>query len=217
MNRVFDVITAIILLLIFLPLMILISIIIKLESPGPIIFVSKRVGTRGKIFNFYKFRSMRNGAEKELKNFLHYNLYSGNRNNSIFVKIIGDPRITQSGKFIRGTSLDELPQLINVLLGDMSLVGNRPLPLYEAENLMKDQNVKRFLAPAGITGLWQVSKGGKENISQEERISMDNEYALNKSWHLDIKIILLTIPALIQGYENNLDKYLIYLKKNKNF
>lgn len=126
------------------------------------------------------------------------------KNNSTFVKIVDDPRVTKVGKFIRNTSIDELPQLINVLKGDMSIVGNRPLPVYEAEMLTGDELSKRFLAPPGITGLWQVElrgKGGK--MSEEERIRLDNEYADqfkgdNYSFWNDIKLILRTIPAILQ-------------------
>lgn len=117
---------------------------------------------------------------------------------SAFVKIKDDPRITKVGKFIRNTSIDELPQLFNVLKGDMSLVGNRPLPLYEAEKITTDQFSFRFLAPAGITGLWQVMKRGKGDMSEEERMSLDNDYAKNYSFWHDIMLILLTIPALLQ-------------------
>lgn len=127
------------------------------------------------------------------------------KNNTTFVKILDDPRITKVGKFIRNTSIDELPQLINVLKGDMSIVGNRPLPVYEAELLTGDDLSKRFLAPPGITGLWQVelrSKGGK--MSEEERMRLDNEYADqfrddNYSFRSDIKLILRTVPALFQS------------------
>jgi lipopolysaccharide/colanic/teichoic acid biosynthesis glycosyltransferase len=126
------------------------------------------------------------------------------RNSSTFIKIVDDPRITRIGKFIRNTSIDELPQLINVIKGDMSIVGNRPLPLYEAELLTEDVRSKRFLAPAGITGLWQVElrgKGGK--MSERERMELDNKYAEyftgNKySFWNDMKIIMRTIPALMQ-------------------
>ena len=123
---------------------------------------------------------------------------------SSFIKIVDDPRITRVGKFIRNTSIDELPQLFNVLKGDMSLVGNRPLPVYEAECLTKDQLSKRFLAPAGITGLWQVELRGKGGeMSEEERIQLDNKYAEyftngNYSFWFDMKLILRTIPALFQ-------------------
>ncbi len=116
-----------------------------------------------------------------------------------FIKIENDPRITKVGKFIRNTSIDELPQLINVLKGDMSIVGNRPLPLYEAEQLTSDDWSARFLAPAGITGLWQVELRGKGGImSEEERKGLDNQYAYTYSLWGDIKLILRTIPALFQ-------------------
>jgi lipopolysaccharide/colanic/teichoic acid biosynthesis glycosyltransferase len=121
-----------------------------------------------------------------------------NKQKSAFFKLENDPRITKVGKFIRKTSLDELPQLINVFLGDMSIVGNRPLPLYEAEVLTTDQFSMRFIAPAGITGLWQVTKRGQKEMSAEERISLDNNYAKNFSIWNDIKIILMTLPALFQ-------------------
>jgi lipopolysaccharide/colanic/teichoic acid biosynthesis glycosyltransferase len=126
------------------------------------------------------------------------------KNSSTFVKIVDDPRITRVGQFIRNTSIDELPQLINVLKGDMSIVGNRPLPVYEAEQLTQDALSKRFLAPPGITGLWQVELRGKGgNMSEEERKRLDNEYADhfkgdNYSFWYDIKLILRTIPALLQ-------------------
>ncbi|MEO1030384.1 MAG: sugar transferase [Bacteroidota bacterium] len=125
-------------------------------------------------------------------------------NNSSFIKIVDDPRITKIGKLIRNTSIDELPQLINVIKGDMSLVGNRPLPVYEAELLTQDQMSKRFLAPAGITGLWQVELRGKGgDMSEEERIALDNRYAdyfagNNYSLWFDLKILMRTVPALFQ-------------------
>lgn len=115
-----------------------------------------------------------------------------------FIKIKNDPRVTRIGKFIRNSSIDELPQLYNVLKGDMSIVGNRPLPLYEAEKLTTDRFSLRFMAPAGITGLWQVSKRGKGEMSEEERMELDNDYAKNFSLWNDIKLILRTIPALLQ-------------------
>ncbi|WP_443936836.1 sugar transferase [Pedobacter sp. MW01-1-1] len=115
-----------------------------------------------------------------------------------FFKIKNDPRITKVGNFIRNTSIDELPQLWNVIIGDMSIVGNRPLPLYEAEKLTTDKYVLRFAAPAGITGLWQVEKRGKKEMSEEERLLLDNVYAQNHSIRNDLRIILKTIPALFQ-------------------
>jgi len=116
-----------------------------------------------------------------------------------FFKMANDPRITKVGRILRNTSLDELPQFINVLKGDMSIVGNRPLPLYEAELLTTDQWSKRFSAPAGITGLWQVTKRGGANVmSADERKQLDVEYAENFSLWYDISILLKTIPAMIQ-------------------
>jgi lipopolysaccharide/colanic/teichoic acid biosynthesis glycosyltransferase len=121
-----------------------------------------------------------------------------------FIKIQDDPRVTKVGKIIRNTSIDELPQLINVLKGDMSIVGNRPLPLYEAEKLTNDIMAKRFLAPAGLTGLWQVEKRGRKGpMSDEERRNLDNQYAdlfidRKYSFFYDMKLILKTFPVLVQ-------------------
>ena len=198
LKRAFDILVSATALLILSPLCLLIALIIKLESKGPIFYISKRAGTGYSIFNFYKFRSMRTGSDAELQKLSHLNQYNGKANSSVFFKIKDDPRITKFGQFIRNTSLDEIPQLLNVLLGDMSLVGNRPLPLYEAEKLTKDQIAWRFLAPAGITGLWQITKRGKDNMSEDERIALDMEYAMKNSFWLDMKILFSTIPALLQ-------------------
>ncbi|MBC8319544.1 MAG: sugar transferase [Bacteroidetes bacterium] len=122
-----------------------------------------------------------------------------NQDVSVFVKIKNDPRITKIGNFIRNTSIDELPQLINVFKGDMSIVGNRPIPLYEAELLTSDDWSGRFMGPSGITGLWQVElRGKKGTLSEEERKALDNKYAKTYSFWGDIKLILRTIPALLQ-------------------
>ena len=120
-------------------------------------------------------------------------------NAGTFVKIVNDPRITKVGRILRNTSIDEIPQLLNVLKGDMSLVGNRPLPLYEAEQLTKDEASLRFEAPAGLTGLWQVTQRGKREITPEERIQLDNHYAEKFGVMTDLKIMLKTIPALFQS------------------
>lgn len=117
---------------------------------------------------------------------------------SAFFKLKDDPRITKVGKLLRNTSMDELPQLFNVLIGDMSIVGNRPLPLYEAEKLTTDKYAQRFIAPAGITGLWQVEKRGKGEMSEEERLMLDNMYARDHSFMNDIRLLFKTIPALFQ-------------------
>lgn len=124
------------------------------------------------------------------------------KRDNAFFKVANDPRITKVGRLLRNTSIDELPQFINVLKGDMSIVGNRPLPLYEAELITTDQWAKRFLAPSGITGLWQVTKRGGANVmSADERKQLDIEYAENFTFWYDIKILLKTIPAMLQ-HEN---------------
>ena len=115
-----------------------------------------------------------------------------------FVKFKNDPRITRIGHIIRNTSIDELPQLFNVLKGDMSLVGNRPLPVYEALQLTSDEAIGRFLAPAGITGLWQVTERGKENTTSDSRIRLDVEYTGKISFWLDLKILVKTPMAALQ-------------------
>lgn len=134
------------------------------------------------------------GGEEVCENQYHYEI----RLKAIFQKFENDPRVTALGKFIRKTSIDELPQLINVLKGEMSIIGNRPLPLYEAEKLTTNTAAERFLAPAGMSGLWQVTKRGKANMSEEERIQLDIIYARKYSFLMDIKIIFMTIPALFQ-------------------
>ncbi len=198
-KRLFDVVLSIIALTVLSPLFLLISILIKLESKGSIFYISMRAGAGYKIFRFFKFRTMRFNAENELDQILHLNQYNNQKGSSAsFVKIERDPRITRFGRLLRNTSLDELPQLINVLFGDMSLVGNRPLPLYEAERLTKDQFAKRFIAPAGITGLWQISKRGRIQMSELERMNLDIAYAEKSSFLFDIKIIIKTIPVLFQ-------------------
>ncbi|MFD1630747.1 sugar transferase [Pseudopedobacter beijingensis] len=194
-KRFLDIFLSSIALLIISPLLLLVAILIKLDSKGPVFYTSKRVGTGYKIFDFYKFRSMRQGADKEVEKLSKNNQYKGE---SAFFKVQNDPRVTKLGSFLRNTSIDELPQLVNVLKGDMSLVGNRPLPLYEAEKLTTNEWSMRFLGPAGLTGLWQISKRGKKEISERERKKLDNFYASNYSLWLDLKIILKTIPALLQ-------------------
>ncbi len=250
-KRLFDIAVASTVLIIAAPFLLILMLAIRLESKGKVYFTSKRVGR--KVFDFYKLRSMRTGADKELKKLAvtmnQYNQQGANdvirfdipcpqcsqlpegetcspvmyvdnhaicdnwynqqkaelsKKKAAFVKIVNDPRITKVGRFIRNTSIDELPQLINVIKGDMSIVGNRPLPVYEAEMLTQDNLSKRFLAPAGITGLWQVELRGKGgNMSEEERMRLDNEYADHfrdgkYSFWYDMKLILRTIPALLQ-------------------
>ncbi len=178
-KRSFDITISSLILLAFSPIFILIAIAIKLESRGPVFYIAKRAGRGYRIFDFYKFRTMRKDADVIRQDFSHLNQYSDSTETKgpVFFKINNDPRITKIGSFLRKTSLDEIPQFVNVLKGDMSLVGNRPLPLYEASTLTTDLWAKRFMAPAGITGLWQIKKRGKEDLSAEERISLDIDYA----------------------------------------
>ena len=216
-KRLFDIAVSLAAIILLSPFFALIACLIKLESRGPVVYSSKRVGTGYAIFNFYKFRSMYSDADQRLNEVMHLNQYDSTNDDEptqaddsslinpnpspSFIKISNDPRITRIGRIIRKTSLDELPQLFNVLKGDMSIVGNRPLPLYEAEQLTRDEWAMRFLAPAGITGLWQVSKRGKKEMSAEERIELDNAYAGKYSLWFDLKIMLKTIPAMLQ-HEN---------------
>lgn len=200
-KRMMDIFISSSLLLLLSPIFLLIAILIKMESKGSIFYISKRAGTGYKIFDFYKFRTMFSDADQKISELMHLNQYKSLDANkkAAFLKIENDPRTTRIGRFLRNTSLDELPQLINVLKGDMSLVGNRPLPLYEAELLTRDQWAKRFLAPSGITGLWQVTKRGNGgDMSEEERMELDIAYADKASFWFDLKIILLTFPALFQ-------------------
>lgn len=201
-KRAFDVVVSGMALLFLIPVFIVVAILIRLESKGKVIYKSKRVGAGYRIFEFYKFRSMRSDADKMLASISDLNQYANESDKkngkAAFVKFKDDPRITKVGSFLRKTSIDELPQLINVFIGDMSLVGNRPLPLYEAEQLTTNEWSTRFLGPAGLTGLWQISKRGKKDMSETERKELDNYYATNYSIFLDLKIIIKTIPALIQ-------------------
>ncbi|HUB59547.1 MAG TPA: sugar transferase [Puia sp.] len=197
-KRAFDILVSSVALLLLSPLFLLIALAIKLESSGSVFYVAKRAGRGYRIFNFFKFRTMYQGSDKRMEELTHLNQYNADRRGPVFFKISNDPRITKVGSFLRNTSLDELPQLINVLLGDMSLVGNRPLPLYEAVTLTTDEYAARFMAPAGITGLWQVKKRGNKDMSVEERISMDIDYASNCNFATDFWIIANTPSALLQ-------------------
>ena len=255
-KRLFDIVFSILAIIVTSPIFILTAIAIRLESKGPIMFKSKRVGTNYAIFDFLKFRSMYVDAEQRLQELSKdHNQYSAHEqeehktivaplgdqaeqamfdmgmesemmisdeeimlvgddfvvaesdfskkkeeeNNNAFVKIENDPRVTKVGKFIRKYSIDELPQLFNILKGDMSVVGNRPLPLYEAEKLTADASIDRFMAPAGLTGLWQVEERGKGGaMSAEERKQLDITYGQTYNFMLDMKIIFRTFFAFKQ-------------------
>ena len=199
LKRLFDILISLTALFLLSPLFILIALAIRIESKGPTFYVSKRAGRGYRIFNFFKFRTMFTGAETRVQELSHLNQYSEDQKKEpTFFKINNDPRVTKVGEFLRNTSLDELPQLLNVLMGDMSLVGNRPLPLYEAATLTTDQCAQRFLAPAGMTGLWQIKKRGREDMSVEERISLDIDYANNYNFMYDLWIMANTPSAIIQ-------------------
>ena len=260
-KRLFDIFFSLLGIIILSPVFIITAIAIRLESKGPIIFKSKRVGTNYTVFDFLKFRSMYADAEQRLKEVAKeagnqyaekdneeekdhqsvitaplgeeaemmmmdmgmesdmmisddevmlvgddfvvsesdFNKEKEEENNNAFVKIENDPRVTKVGKFIRKYSIDELPQLFNILKGDMSIVGNRPLPLYEAEKLTVDSSIDRFMAPAGLTGLWQVEERGKGGLmSAEERKQLDITYGQTYCFTMDMKIIFRTLTAFIQ-------------------
>ena len=179
------------------PVMFLTALAIRAESKGPVVYRSRRVGAGYKEFNFWKFRSMYANADQLLEKMKAANQYG---EDAKFVKFSNDPRITKVGRLIRKYSIDELPQLFNILAGEMSIVGNRPLPVYEAEQLFtKDlDSCSRFLAPAGLTGLWQVEKRGQTDMSSEERIALDVKYARGYKFSTDLSIIFRTFTAFIQ-------------------
>ena len=201
-KRLFDIFFASAVLIASSPFWLTIAALVKLTSKGPIIYKSKRVGTGYQVFDFLKFRSMVVDADAQRDAMRELNNYAGEGDGkAVFLKVKNDPRVTRVGKFIRKTSLDELPQMLNVLRGDMSIVGNRPLPLDEAECLTNDAWSARFLAPAGITGLWQTCPEGKDNLPPEQRIALDIQYAETLSAMTDLKIISKTLPAMIQRNE----------------
>jgi lipopolysaccharide/colanic/teichoic acid biosynthesis glycosyltransferase len=198
-KRTFDIIISALLMIILSPLFLLVMLAVKIESRGPVFYISKRAGRGYNIFNFYKFRTMVAEANDKITDFSHLNLYNPLREDGpVFIKIDNDPRITRIGAFLRKCSLDELPQLWNVFMGDMSLVGNRPLPLYEAATLTTDEWAKRFMAPAGMTGLWQIKKKRQKKMTAEERISLDINYADNSNFFFDLWIMANTPSAVIQ-------------------
>jgi lipopolysaccharide/colanic/teichoic acid biosynthesis glycosyltransferase len=199
-KRALDIVVSAAVLLLVSPIMLLVALLIKLESRGPVFYISKRAGRCFQVFDFYKFRTMEVDADQRLNEFLDRNQYSDKsaEGGPSFFKLENDPRVTRVGGFLRKTSLDELPQLLNVLKGDMSLVGNRPLPLYEAATLTCNESAERFMAPAGITGLWQVKKRGKADMSVKERVGLDIEYSRNHNFFYDLRIMLKTPTAMFQ-------------------
>ncbi|HIC93861.1 MAG TPA: undecaprenyl-phosphate glucose phosphotransferase [Anaerolineae bacterium] len=190
-KRAMDVVIASVGLVLCAPLMGLIALLIKADSPGPVLFRQVRVGRGGRLFTLYKFRSMRQEAEAERAQLLDLNEATG----PIF-KIRDDPRLTRVGKLLRRTSLDELPQLYNVLRGEMSLVGPRP-PIPSEVEQYQEWHRRRLEVSPGVTGLWQVS--GRSDLTFDEMVMLDLFYAENWSLWLDLKILLRTIPTIILG------------------
>lgn len=193
MKTYVETIFSFILLVIFSPLLFVISIWIKLDSKGPVLFGQTRIGYHGRRFELYKFRTMQEDAESRLEELNHLNEQSGPA-----FKITDDPRITRAGRFLRRFSLDECPQWFNVLKGDMNLVGPRALPTYEVDKFNKTRYFRRHNMKPGITGLWQVS-GRNELREFEDWIKLDLEYIDDWSLWLDIKIIFKTIPVVLFG------------------
>jgi exopolysaccharide biosynthesis polyprenyl glycosylphosphotransferase len=191
-KRILDLIISSILIVLFSPILVLAAILIKLTSHGPIWFAQKRLGLNKRHFNVYKFRTMVVDAEMHLHEVEHLNQISG----PVF-KIWNDPRITPIGRFLRKTSIDELPQLLNVLKGDMSLVGPRPLPVRDYAGFSKDWQRRRFSVKPGITCLWQIR--GRSSIPFEEWMELDLQYIDKWSLWLDFQILLRTIPAVLKG------------------
>lgn len=191
-KRLIDIIGASLALIILSPVMLIIALLIRLESPGPILFRQIRLGRYGKPFIMYKFRSMRCNAQELQPLLMHMNEKQGGA-----FKIRHDPRMTRVGRFIRKYSLDELPQLFNVLKGDLSLVGPRAMAPYDVNRFDKVEYYTRFAVPQGCTGLWQVS--GRSNLTFDEWMRLDIYYVENISLGLDIQILLRTIPAILKG------------------
>ncbi|MBJ8006831.1 exopolysaccharide biosynthesis polyprenyl glycosylphosphotransferase [Bacillus cereus] len=190
MKRLMDIVGALCGLIFLSPVFVIVSVLIKLEDPqGPVLFKQTRVGKDEKGFGMYKFRSMVTDAEEKLKDLLQHNEVSG-----AMFKMKDDPRVTKVGKFIRKTSIDELPQLINVLKGEMSLVGPRP-PLSREVKEYTTYDKQRLKVTPGCTGLWQVS--GRSNIGFEEMVELDLSYIQNRNLLLDIKIIFKTVGVLL--------------------
>ncbi len=202
-KRVLDVVMALVALVVAGPLMLVIALLVKRSSPGPVLFTQERLGRDGKPFSFYKFRSMKNDSNDAIHRQFAAMFISGdesgcaqsNAGEKVF-KLKTDPRVTTIGAWLRKTSLDELPQLFNILKGEMSVVGPRPPIAYEIENY-QPWHMERLKAVPGLTGLWQVS--GRSSVSFEEMVRLDVKYINNWSIWWDFAIILRTIPVVLWG------------------
>ncbi len=195
-KRFFDILASFLGIVVLSPLLLLIGLLVKLTSRGPMIYVSERVGQYGKVFKFYKFRSMKKDAEKELTQLLAENEVKG----GVTFKMKDDPRITKFGRFLRKTSLDELPQLFNILKGDMSIIGPRPCTAREYE-LYNDYDKQRLLVPQGLSGEWQVN--GRSTTTFDEMIKMDLDYIENKRgfWY-DVWLVIKTVLVIFSFKKN---------------
>lgn len=190
-KRVFDVVMSLVALIVLLPVFLVTAIAIWAEDRGPVIFLQKRNGLNGEVFRMYKFRSMCVDAPNMHKELLKMNELDGPA-----FKLKDDPRVTKVGRFIRKTSIDELPQLINILKGEMSIVGPRPLPTYETEQCT-DYQRQRLLIKPGLTCYWQCS--GRNDIPFDEWMELDLKYIEEASFWVDLKIIFMTVEAVICG------------------
>ena len=191
-KTVVDVTCASLGILVLSPVFLVCAAVIRLESPGPVIFKQKRIGRDGRPFNVYKFRSMYIDAEQRRQELLKAN----ESKDGVIFKMQKDPRVTRFGRFIRKFSIDELPQLFNVVVGDMSLVGPRPpLPSEVAEYTLEDR--KRLTVKPGITCIWQVS--GRSDIPFRQQVALDKEYIMSRSLWRDLWILLKTVPAVLTG------------------
>lgn len=191
LKRFGDILGSLLIIILFSWLYLILAILVKCTSKGPIIYKSQRVGKDGKLFTFYKFRSMRVGADQELDSLLDQNETGG-----ITFKIKNDPRITKFGKFLRKTSLDELPQIFNILNGSMSFVGPRPALPREVEQY-NDYQKQRLLVKQGLTCIWQCS--GRSDTTFDEQIEMDLEYINKRGFWFDIWLMIKTFFAVITG------------------
>lgn len=190
-KRCFDIVASLIGLLVLSPVFLLVAIAILLEDGAPVFFCQDRSGMHGKVFRIYKFRSMCKDAEK-----IHCQLLARNELDGPAFKIKEDPRITKVGKFIRRTSIDELPQLVNIIKGEMSIVGPRPLPTYESAQCTNYQKQRLQVRP-GLTCYWQCS--GRSNIPFEEWMEMDLRYIKEAGYWVDLKIIIRTMIKVLKG------------------
>ena len=191
-KRIVDLTVSFICLTVLSPLLAVVAILIKVTSPGPVLFIQNRIGLSKRPFRLIKFRTMVVDAETRMRDIRHLNEASG----PVF-KIKNDPRIHAVGRFLRKTSIDELPQLFNVLMGDMSLVGPRPLPVRDYEGFSEDWQRRRFSVKPGITCIWQVR--GRSSISFDKWMELDLLYIDEWSLWLDLQILLQTIPAVLRG------------------